>query len=266
MVPTKELTPYVPITVDEIINTAVECADLGVRIIHIHPRDKDGNPTWEKEVFKQIIGGIRNKTDKLLISTTTSGRLWSDFERRSSCLDLTGDFKPELASLTVGSNNFIKVASVNSPSMIHQLATKMLDRGIKPELEVFGPGMLHKANVLIEKKVVSNNNPYFNFLLGSLGTSPLHPATFGAMHALLPPNAVWSLAGIGQFQLSANMTGLAFGGHVRVGLEDNIFWNRETKKLATNQSLVTRLLEIIKLMELEIATPGETKKMLGIEQ
>jgi uncharacterized protein (DUF849 family) len=265
MVPTKEITPYVPVTPDEVADTAVRCAELGARIVHIHPRDEYGKPTWKKEIHASIIEKIRNKTDKLLISATTSGRFWKDFERRSECLDLEGDLKPDLGSLTVGSNNFIKSASVNSPQMIADLATKMMDKGIKPELEVFEPGMVHKANILIKKGIIKDKAPYFNILLGSLGTSPVHPATFGAIHALLPSNAVWSLAGIGQFQLQANLLGLSFGGHIRVGLEDNIFYNRETKRLATNEQLLERIVGIMNLMGRQPTSPEETKQILNVE-
>jgi len=148
MVPTKEQNPFLPVSPKEIINTALTCAKLGVSIIHLHPRDEDGNPTWRKEVFAEIISGIREKNDEIVINTTTSGRNWNEFEKRSECLELEGDLKPDMASLTVGSLNFINQESLNSPSMIERLANKMREKNIKPELEVFEPGMVHKAKYL----------------------------------------------------------------------------------------------------------------------
>src|SRR3989344_170840 len=145
MVPTKEQNRFLPVTPKEIIKSAVTCAKLGATMIHLHPRDKDGKPTWEKEVFAEIISGIRNKNPDMVICATTSGRLWSEFAKRSECLDLQGDLKPDMASLTVGSMNFINQESLNSPDMIEQLALKMQENNIKPELEVFEPGMIHKA-------------------------------------------------------------------------------------------------------------------------
>lgn len=263
MVPTKTMNPHVPVSPEEIISTAIECARLGASIIHIHPRDEFGHPTWKKEVFAKIISGIREKNDQLVINATTSGRNWTEFEKRSECLDLDGDLKPDLGSLTVGSQNFINTASLNAPEMIERLAIKMRDKGIKPELEVFEPGMIHTANYLIKKGILVGT-PYFNILLGSLGTSPLHPAVFGAFHSLLPQNSVWSVAGIGQFQLDANTIGLAFGGHVRVGLEDNIFFDREKKTLASNEMLVERMVQHIALLQLEVASPQETRELLGL--
>jgi uncharacterized protein (DUF849 family) len=257
------MNPQVPVTPQEIIASALACARLGASIVHIHPRDEQGKPTYKKEVFAEIIAGIREQNDQLIINTTTSGRDWTEFEKRSECLDLTGDLKPDLASLTVGSQNFVNTASMNAPEMIERLATKMRNNGIKPELEVFEPGMIHKANYLIKKGIITGI-PYFNILLGSLGTSPLHPATFGAFHALLPDNAVWSVAGIGQFQLDANIMGLSFGGNIRVGLEDNMYFDREKKVLASNEMLVERMVKQIKLMHLEVATPADTRTLLGL--
>lgn len=262
MIPTKDMTHHVPTTPEEIIETSVACANMGARIVHIHPRDENGKPTWKKEIFAQIIGGIREKTDKLLISATTSGRYWSEFDKRSECLELEGDLKPDLASLTLGSNNFIHTASVNAPDMIQDLAKKMKDRGIKPELEVFEPGMANTANYLISKGILEADKSYFNILLGSLGTSPLDANVLGCFLSQLPRDAVWSLAGIGRYQLRANVMALAMGGHIRIGLEDNIFY--KPGLLASNQDLLGRILRIAWFMGVDIATPKQTREMLGL--
>lgn len=264
MVPTKAQTPFVPVSPKEIIKDALDCAKLGASIIHIHPRDGDGKPTWKKDIFAKIVYGIREKNSKLIICVTTSGRTWSEFEKRSECLTLEKDLRPDMASIIVGSLNFISTESMNSPQMIEQLVTLMKEQGIKPELEVFEPGMIHKAKYLIKKGFIEDKNPYFNILLGSLGTSPLEPSVFAAFHALLPENAVWSIAGIGQFQLAANLLALSFGGNVRVGLEDNIYLDREKKILASNVMLVKRITKIIAELGLEIATPQETRLRLSL--
>lgn len=264
MVPTKEQNPHTPITPKEIIDTTIACAKLGASIVHIHPRDENGKPTYKKEVFAKIIYGIKEKNDKIIICVSTSGRLWSEFEKRSEVLDLESDLKPDLASLTVGSMNFIHQESVNSPTMIEQLALKMQEKGIKPELEVFEPGMVHKAEYLMDKGIINKDKPYFNIFLGSLGTSPLEPSALAAFHALLPDDSVWALAGIGKFQLDTNVASLAFGGNIRVGLEDNLFFDRDKKEPASNESLVERIATIIEKMKLEIATPKETRAILGI--
>lgn len=264
MIPIKSMTPHVPITSQEIIETTLRCAEMGVQISHIHPRDEDGKPTWKKEAFQRIIAGIREKNPNILISATTSGRNWSDFERRSECLDLEGDDKPDLASLTIGSMNFIRTASVNPPDMIHQLGQKMMDRGIKAELEIFDAGMLHKAKLMLQTGLLRDPKPYFNVLLGSLGTAPLHPAVFAGIHALLPDNCEWAVAGVGNYQLDANVMSLAYGGNIRVGLEDNIYFDRAKETLASNEQLVERLRGIMDLMGLKPASSDETWQRLGI--
>lgn len=265
MVSSKQANPRLPVTASEIIKSSLACVKLGASIIHIHPRDENGNPTWKKEEFGKIIDGIRSQSDKVILNATTSGRAWSDFERRSECLDLKGDLKPDMASLTVGSMNFISTASVNPPDIIEQLASKMQEKGIKPELEVFEPGMLHKANYLIDKGIIKDSHPYFNILLGSLGTSPLHPAVFSSFYSLLPANAAWSIAGVGQYQLDANIMSMSMGGGVRVGLEDNQYFDRDKSIMASNEMLVSRIVKIAKLMQLEIATPDEARVMLGLK-
>lgn len=266
MVVTKKMTPHVPITPSEIVETVLRCAEMGVQIAHIHPRDEFGQPTWKKEIFQEIIYGIRCRNPRILISATTSGRNWSEFEKRAACLELSGDDRPDLASLTVGSLNFIRSASVNAPEIIHALADKMRLHGIKPELEIFDAGMLHKANTMIKSGLVSDDRPYFNILLGSLGTAPLHPSVFAGIHALLPSNAEWSVAGIGGYQLDANIMSLAYGGNVRVGLEDNIYFDRDKNKLASNEQFVERLLHIANKMNLSIASFEETCERLAIKR
>jgi uncharacterized protein (DUF849 family) len=264
MVPTKAENRHVPVSVNEIIKSALESAKLGASIVHIHPRDESGKPTWKKDYFARIIGGIKEKNDKLLISATTSGRFWSEFEKRSACLELKGDLKPDLASLTVGSMNFIRDESMSSPNMIEKLAKKMQDNGIKIEFEIFEPGMLHKADFLLEREIISDKKPYFNIFMGSLGTSPLEPTSLAAMLNLLPKESVWAVAGVGRYQLDANMLGLAFGGNVRTGLEDNLYFDRDRRTLASNVLLLKRIKSVINLMDLEIAGPAETRKLLSI--
>lgn len=265
MIPTKELNKYTPISPKEIAASALACAKLGASVVHIHPRDIEGKPTWKKEIFADIIFRIREKNKDLIISATTSGRFWNEFEKRSEVLDLKGDLKPDLASLTIGSMNFIHDESINTPKMIEQLALKMKERKIKPEMEIFEPGMIHKANYLMGKGIISNKKPYFNIFLGSLGTSPLHPSMVSACHSLLPPQAIWSSAGVGMYQLDANIMGLSFGAGVRTGLEDNIYFDRDKKILASNEALVQRIAVIMKQMNLEVATPKEARGILGLK-
>jgi 3-keto-5-aminohexanoate cleavage enzyme len=262
MVPTADMTPHVPISPKQIVECALECIKLGASVIHVHARNPDGTPTWKKTIFEEIIKGIRAVDKDVVISVTTSGRNWSEFEKRSECLEISGKLKPDFASLTVGSLNFIRTASVNTPDMITKLALKMKEKGIKPELEIFEPGMIHMTKYLIKKEIISPDRPYFNLFFGSLGTMPLEPASLAVYHALLPQGAIWSVGGVGDYQLDANVMSLSMGGHVRVGLEDHIYFDRKREKLASNQNLIERLVKMIKLMDLEVATSKEAREML----
>ena len=205
MIPTKELNQSVPLTPQEIAEDVDMAVKLGVSIVHVHARDKSGKPTWKKEIYEEIIKRIRDKRPKVIITVSTSGRNWSEFEKRAEVLELDGDLKPDMATLTMGSMNFINTASMNSPEMIEKLASTMQKNGIKPEFEIFEPGMLHKANFMLERGIIKDDNPYFNIFLGNLGTAPLESTNISALVNLLPRNAHWAFAGLGKFQLRANI-------------------------------------------------------------
>ena len=265
MVPTKAMTPHVPLTPQEMVDDVGRCAELGATIIHLHARDEQGRPTTRPEYMAPLVEGVRAVNPELVVCVTCSGRFATSVEERGAVIDLTGSAKPDMASLTLGSNNFVQQASVNAPETIRGLAARMRERGIKPELEVFEPGMLTFGQYLAEKGLIEDPW-YVNVLLGNLGTSPATPGALGSFLALLPAGAVYAVAGIGRFQTAANMLGIASGGHVRVGLEDNIWWDRERTTLATNVSLVERVRRMAEIAERPIATPAETRALLGLAQ
>jgi len=265
MVPTKEMTPHVPITVDEIVKDVLVCAEYGVSIVHLHARDESGAPTCRKETYGEIIGRIRERRPDLILCASTSGRLWPELEKRAEVLDLAEELRPEMASLTLGSMNFSRTASVNSPDMIKALASRMKDRGVKPELEVFDFGMVNFAKYLARKGMLRGPH-YFNILLGNLGTAQPDLLTAGHIIRELPDESIWALAGIGGCQHRMTSLGILMGGHVRIGLEDNIFFDEGRKTLATNEMLVRRVYETARALGREIATPDETRMMLGLER
>ncbi|MEJ1383924.1 MAG: 3-keto-5-aminohexanoate cleavage protein [Candidatus Sedimenticola sp. (ex Thyasira tokunagai)] len=264
MIPQKKDTPEVPITAQEIIEDAKRCHKVGASIVHIHARDADGIPTWRPETYAEIIGGIREKCPDLIICASTSGRNFQELEKRSAILFLEGDLKPDLASLTLGSFNFPKQASINPPDIIKSLATLMKERGIKPELEIFDLGMLDYAHHLIEKELI-DNPAHINLFLGSLGTLSATPSNLAALLNSLPKESIWSATGIGRFQNYVNNMAIASGGHIRVGLEDNIWYDHERTILATNEMLVIRAVATAQGMGREIATPTEARKRLGLQ-
>ena len=264
MIPTKEMTPKVPVQVHEIVEQVLEATDLGANMAHIHARDpQDGLPTFEKDIYADIIKGIRAKNKDLVICVSTSGRNFPEFEKRSACLDLTDELKPDFGSLTLSSLNFNKQASINTPDMIQALAKKMLDNGIKPELEVFDLGMISYAHYLIQKGLIKPPY-YFNLILGNIACAQANPLIFGLMIKELPPDSIWSVGGIGHFQLTMNAMGIVAGGGVRIGLEDNIFFDSEKKQLASNSDLIKRIVGIAKVLGRTPYSHKEVRKVLGV--
>lgn len=262
MVPMKSDTPHVPITVDEIVADIKRVRDAGAGIVHLHARREDGSAEYRADVYSEILAGARDVAPDVILCVSTSGRVFKTFEQRSEVLGCT-DPDPEMGSLTLGSMNFPKVASVNSPDMIRALAARMAERGIVPELECFELGMVEYSHYLIEHGVLKP--PFYcNLLLGSLGSLSATPANLARMVSALPDGTTWAAAGIGRFQFPMNVLAIASGGHVRVGLEDNIWFDHERTHPARNAELVERLVGIAKACGREIATPDEARSMIGL--
>ena len=263
VIPTRRITPHVPIEPKEIIEDAVRCCDAGASIVHIHARDMQGRQTYRRSVYAEIIRGIRRQRKDLIVCASTSGRRHSEFRQRSSVLELEGECKPDTASLTTGSLNFPECPSVNAPQMIERLAAKMQQKGIKPELEVFELGMANTAMVLIKKGLVSAPC-YVNILLGSLHTAPATMLNLCAMVNSLPDGSRWAAGGVGKFQLKLNVAALLMGGHFRVGLEDNVYHDNHRTRLSTNVEQVERIVRIAEELGRQPASPCEAREMLGL--
>ena len=263
MVPHKEFTPYVPIHPEEIIEQAIEAHDLGASIVHLHARNCDGTPTSDPVIFEQIISGIRRERPELICCATTSGRGGIPFEVRSAVLHLEGSAKPDMASLTLSSLNFSTGPSVNSPATIERLAQLMKERGIKPELEIFDAGMINFAQYLERHRIIGETK-YFNVMLGGISSAPATIHNLSFLVQSLPSNSIWSAAGLGGFQLPINAIAIAAGGHVRVGLEDNVHFDAARTKLTTNADLIRRVVSAAKLLERPIASAQQTRQLLGL--
>ncbi len=263
MIPTREMTPHVPITVEEIAADVRRCRNAGASIIHLHARAEDGNPTYRKDIHEEILHAVREACSDIILCVSTSGRNFELFEQRSEALDAV-DPAPEMASLTLGSMNFPQQASVNDPEMIRSLALRMRERGIVPELECFEIGMVEYSHYLISRGILVP--PFYcNILLGSLGTLSATKANLTAAVEALPKGCTWAVAGIGRYQLQANTMAILAGGHVRVGLEDNIWYDNERVRLATNAELIERVVSIARSVGREIATPDEARTMIGLK-
>lgn len=265
MIPTKEMTPHVPITTDEIIEDVRRAVDIGITMVHLHARDAaTGKSTYKAESYGEIIAGIRSFSKDLIVCVSLSGRDISEFEKRSEPLQLEGDLKPDMGSLTLSSLNFNRVASVNSPEMIQMLAKEMKSRGILVELEAFDAGMINYAKYL-ERKGMLEPPHYFNLLLGNIACAQADLLHVGIMIRDLPENSFWTLAGIGNYQLMMNSVAIVSGGGVRVGLEDNIWFDKARTRLATNSDLLRRIHKLAEASERKVMSPGKLRELLNLQ-
>ncbi len=264
MVPTRVDSPHVPLTPDEVAADVRRCAELGASIVHLHPRDDEGRPSQDPAVAARFIRAVRAAVPDIVICATTSGRVDPGLEGRAAVLGLGGDLRPEMASLTLGSNNFPTGPSVNAPATIVGLAMRMRDLGIVPEWEVFDLGMLDYATYLRASRGLLADPVYVNLLLGSLGTLQATPLNLALAVERLPTGATWAATGIGRYQFAVQRLAIAMGGHVRVGLEDNLWWDDARSELATNPRLVERLVDVGRAMGREPATPAQVRARLGI--
>lgn len=260
MVPTKADNPHIPITIEEITADARRCVDAGASILHLHVRHDDGTPAYERELNAALFAAVRRACPDVIISGSTSGRVFTEIDQRAAVLDAA----PDMASLTLGSMNFATQPSVNAPQTIRELAKRMRTRSILPELEIFDLGMADYARYLVQRGEISPPC-YANILLGSLGTLNASAANLATVVQALPDNTTWAAAGIGRFQFHVNGLAIAMGGHVRVGLEDNIWMDPETKlKPATNARLIERVVAVARAHGREIASCADARRMLSL--
>lgn len=252
--------PHLPISKDEIVKSVQSVVSAGASIVHLHARLAGGQPSFEPEHYSDIVEGVRATCPEVVVCVSLSGRHVQDIEQRSAPLLSS----PDMASLTLGSLNFPTQASINPPDTICELARRIYAANAVPELEIFEPGFVHYSKTLIKREILKPPL-FYNLILGSLGSAPVDLLGLGHMVSLLPPDSIWAVGGIGRFQLQANMLAIASGGHVRVGLEDNPYFDKERTTLATNLRLVERLVRIASEMGREPATPGEVRKLLNIK-
>lgn len=264
VIPTKTMNSFTPINPDEIANDTFIAYQKGVQMVHIHARDENGENTMDKEKYSEIIKKIKQLCPKIIICVSLTGRFLNTFEARSDVLNLKGESKPHMGSLTLSSLNFTNNASMNSPEMIVKLLNKMNEENIKPELEVFDVGMINFSKYLIRKKLL-HPPYYYNIILGNIFSAQNSPADISSLINALPTGSIFSIGGIGSQQLSSNISGILYADGIRVGLEDNIYYDEERKIMASNQSLLNRIIDISHSCERELYTCDEVRDMLNIK-
>jgi 3-keto-5-aminohexanoate cleavage enzyme len=265
MIPTKKMTPHVPVSVKEIIEDVHRAVEVGITMVHLHARDETtGEPTYKAEIYDRIIAGIRSFAPELIICVSLSGRTFSEFQKRAEVLQLEGKDKPDMGSLTLSSVNFNKQASVNTPDIIQALAHELKNRSVLAELEAFDSGMINYAKYLEGKRLLEPPH-YFNLILGNIACAQADLLHAGVMLRDLPPDSFWSLGGVGDYQLMMNSIAIAAGGGVRVGLEDDIWYDTARTRLARNIDLVRRIHHLAEANEREIMPSTELRKLLKLE-
>ena len=255
---TRKDQPNLPLTPDEIAAEAFECCKAGASILHVHARDKDGNPTQDYEVYKEIKEKIEAKCN-IIVQPSTGGATWHTPEQRLQPVEL----KPEMATLSCGTCNFGSEVFMNSEEYIEKFAARMKELGVKPEIEVFEKGMINNALKLVKKELVAEPL-HFDFVLGVPGACPGNVEDLVHMVQSIPSNATWTVAGIGRFETTLALVAIAMGGHVRVGFEDNIYYTKGVIA-ESNAQLVERITRISKDVGREVATPDEARVILGLK-
>ena len=264
MLPTRDMTPHVPITVQEIVEDVHRAVEIGISMVHLHARDETtGAPTYAAEVYASIIAGIRAFSPDLVICVSLSGRDFKTFQQRSEVLQLDGAVKPDMGSLTLSSLNFNRQASVNEPDMIKDLATEMQRFSILPELETFDLGMINYAHYLVKKGFLTPPH-YINLIVGNIAGAQADMMHLGVMIRDLPNHAYWSIGGVGDAQLPVNIMAIAAGGGVRVGLEDNIWYDAGRTRLAKNSDYLRRIHNIIEASERQYMPSAELRRTLQL--
>jgi len=256
MVPTKQMTPYVPVSPQEIIEEVHQAYEIGITIAHLHARDLDQSPTYRKPVYREIFEGVRTHCPGLIICGSTSGRKDPEFEKRSEVIEL----RPDMCSLTLSSLNFVKQASLNSPDMIQQLAQKMMDHGVVPELECFDLGMINYGHYLIQKDLIRGPF-YWNLLFGNIAGFQANLLHISTAIQQLPGDHVIALGALGDHQLMVNAIAVACGYGVRTGIEDNIWWDTKRTQQCTNIELLNRIHDLIELHQNELYLSTELGKL-----
>ena len=259
-VPTKKDNPAVPISISEQIESTQECFEIGASIAHCHVRNDDGTPSIDPEKYRRLKEGIEKYCPGMIIQLSTGGRSGHGFDR-GKMLSL----RPDMASLTVGSNNFPTRVYENPPDLVDWLAEEMIRNSIKPEIEIFDLSHIHQAASLAKQNKLKGNL-YVQFVMGVKNAMPADFDVFEyyikTVNRLLP-KALWCGAGIGKNQRILNEWCIKLGGHVRTGLEDNIRIDKETLA-PSNASLVKIAKEICDQYNRPVASWKKAREILEL--
>lgn len=259
--PTKADNPAVPITVAEQIESTHEAFEAGASIAHCHVRDDDGRPTSDPDRFAALKEGLEKHCPGMIIQLSTGGRSGAG-QARGGMLPL----RPDMASLSVGSNNFPTRVYENPPDLVDWLAGQMLEHGVKPEIEAFDLSHILQAKIMADDGRLAGT-PYVQFVMGVKNAMPADRDVFDyyirTVRRLFGEDAPWCAAGIGPNQIVLNEWAIAAGGHARTGLEDNVRLDRTTLA-PSNAALVARAVELCGTYGRPVASWQQARQILGL--
>jgi 3-keto-5-aminohexanoate cleavage enzyme len=260
---TRAQTPYLPISAEEIAAEAVRCREAGAAMVHLHVREADGSPSQSAELFARAIAAIRERCD-VLIQVSTGGAVGMSVDERCGPLTLTGDLRPDMATLTTGTVNFGDDVFMNARPMVLEIARRIRALGIRAEVECFDAGMMDEA-LYVAKQGLLDLPAHYDFVLGTPGALGASEATLRFLVSRLPEGSTWTVAGIGRHQLSMAELGIAWGGNVRVGLEDNIHLSKGVLAKGSSE-LVAAVASKAGNGGRAPATPREAREILRIDR
>ena len=252
---TKADSPYLPLTPNEITQSAVDAVNAGAHIIHLHVRDENGNPSQRVDLFGEISKTIRKQCDCIL-QYSTGGAVGTPLDERIAPLKL----KPEMATLSMGTMNFGEDIFENNKATIQSISTAIQNYGVVPELEIFDCGMLNTAYRFIQKGHIPDKH-HIDFVLGVPGGISGELKNLMFLVNQLKPEQPWTIAGIGRCQLPLSAHAIAMGGHVRVGFEDNIYYKKGVLA-KNNAAFVARIRRIASELNRPVATLEQAKAIL----
>ncbi len=261
--PTKADNPAVPITVAEQVESTHEAFEAGASIVHAHVRADDGTPSSDPERFARLKEGVEAHCPGMIVQLSTGGRSGAGRERGGMLA-----LRPDMASLSVGSNNFPTRVYENPPDLVDWLAAEMFEHGVKPEIEAFDLSHILKAHEMAAAGRIAGT-PYVQFVMGVRNAMPADRDVFDyyihTVKRLFGEDAPWCAAGIGARQITLNEWAVAAGGHLRTGLEDNVRMDRHTLA-PSNAALVRRAADICGTHERPVATWRQAREMLGLRE
>ena len=259
--PTREQNPNLSITPEEIAKDVYECWKAGAAIAHIHVRNDDGTPSTDFEKYKETIERIRAYKDcDICLNITSSGSVGFGDEERIYPLQ---KLLPEMASYDAGTLNWQhRTIFENHPRFLEKLGNALIESNIKPEIEIFDAGMIYNA-IYYMKKGVLKAPCHFQIVLGCPGgmTSTVENLVF--LKSLIPAGSAWAACGIGSGHMPIMMAAIAMGAHIRVGMEDNVMWQKGVPA-ESNAQFVKRAKELLEINGLEAATPDEARQIYGL--